>query len=115
MTYCSGYWYNVGDGKKWAAHTDHAEKRGPMRVGVTYVKRADYQGSVELEDEVIVERFQDEHISLGSMTLDGTTASVEIEIDIEDLVTDAVEAGDVEEEEITSESEIIDVEVTGLE
>ena len=102
-------------GKKWVAHTDHAEKRGPMRVGVTYVKRADYQGSVELEDEAIVERFRDENIRLESMTLDGTTASVEIEIDIEDLVTDAVEAGDVEEEEITSESEITDVEVTGLE
>ena len=86
-----------------------------MRVGVTYVKRADYQGSVELEDEVIVERFRDEHMPIEDVTLDGTTASVTIEIDIEDLVTDAVEAGDVEEEEITSESEITDVEVTGLE
>ena len=85
-----------------------------MRIGVMYSKRSVYQGAVELGSDSLKERFHDD-LALDGMTLDGTTASVTIETDIEDLVTDAVEAGDVEEEELISDDEIYDVEVTGLE
>ena len=65
---------------------------------VTYTKHVQCEGTVTLDEDMLVERFQNEGIYLDHMELDGTTATIRIEIDIEDMVTEQVEDGGTDDE-----------------
>lgn len=87
-----------------------------MRVSVSYVKQASYQGSVELDDGVIGSLFEDAlGDGIGDYELDGTSLRLTLDVDIESIVSDMVEGGDVDNEEMSSPGEIADIEIEGLE
>ena len=77
---------------------------------VTYTKHVQCEGTVTLDEDMLVERFQNEGIYLDHMELDGTTATIRIEIDIEDMVTEQVETdGTYDEQELSTTIEDIEV------
>jgi hypothetical protein len=76
-----------------------------MRVQVTYVKKASYSASIELDDGEIMDRFI-EAVNQEEPELNGTDLQMSLSIDIEGPVTDLVEAGLVEDEQQVSQEDI---------
>ena len=65
---------------------------------VTYTKHVQCEGTVTLDEDTLYERFVENIDISRELELDGTTATIRIEIDIEDMVTEQVEDGGTDDE-----------------
>ena len=77
---------------------------------VTYTKHVYCEGTVTLDEDTLYERFVENIDISRELELDGTTATIRIEIDIEDMVTEQVETdGTYDEQELSTTIEDIEV------
>jgi predicted Ser/Thr protein kinase len=86
-----------------------------MKIGVTYAKKVQYAGSVELSDGDLMAEFQYALRDLSDMDVSGTELTVTVAIDIEDMVTQQIENGYVLDEELVDEGEIDDLDIGSVE
>ena len=83
-----------------------------MRFSVTYTKQVAYEATVEVSDSDIEEGLREE-ISADDTTFDGSTIRATIEIEVDDIIVNRVESGDVEDEsEISVSDEVDDIEIS---
>ena len=86
-----------------------------MKLGVTYTKRVQYAGSVELDDGDLMVEFQDAMRDLNDVESVGGELTVTLTIDIEDMVMQQVENGHVIDEDLVDDGEIEDLDIRGVE
>jgi hypothetical protein len=76
---------------------------------ITYTKRVQCEGTVTLDDDMLYDLFKSD-LSTDDMVVDGTTATITIEIDLEDHLMELVEQGEIENEsELDVEYDDIDL------
>lgn len=85
-----------------------------MKLSVTYSKKNQYEGYVELDDGDLMAEFQDELRDLSDVDVRGGELTVTLTIDIENMVTDQIENGYVEDEELTAEGDVEDIDIGGV-
>lgn len=85
-----------------------------MKFDVTWSKRALYAGEVELDDGDLMTEFQGVMHDLSDVEVSGGELTVTLTIDIENMVTDQIENGYVEDEELTAEGDVEDIDIGGV-
>ena len=78
---------------------------------VSYTKRVQCEAMVDVDDSLIEERFSQE-LNADDAEANGTTLRLTVEIDVEDIIREQVEAGRIRDEESIDE-EYEDIELTG--